>query len=210
MMRYKIEKNKVYIDGKEIKTPTEEQKMRAVFYELSMGNGLDSIFVLDDEFSSGKKPFMYLDEFLGLIESKKIYTDLYEEADRKRIRMVLEKKYSAGKKFAENPTKENKDIYKAAIEDAKVSTQEIVQNIVIQNNKIFPDDMFTNVHEDMLFPEDIKKTKAYKNRVAKFTGLDPDKAAFYTHFKGIYSEGARKEYDKRKGRTTKDDEQTAW
>ena len=180
--RYGIVDNQVVKNGEELSSPSDNDVVYAVCQMLSYGHGLTTIFDAEKELS-GEPVFMHLADFFDLIENNEEYEEMYDRANDRRIKMVVEAMHAARKKLDKDP--ENKALwtnYRVAIDAAKTVQAEVTTKIKIQNNQIFPDKLFSEAVKKTPHPLDQRKTDWYKKLLAEFSGNNPDRDFVHTHF----------------------------
>ena len=182
MDRYGILDGKVVKNGEDVSSPSEKECVLAVCQMLSYGHGLTTIFDTEKELS-GDDVFMYLTDFFDVIEGNEEYEDLYDKANDRRIKMVMEAMHSVRKELDKNP--EDKALwqqYKVAVDAVKAVQAEVTTKIKIINNQIFPDKLFNEAVKKTPHPLDQRKTDWYKKMLREFSGNNPDRDFVHTHF----------------------------
>ena len=196
MGKLNIIDHKVVEDGKPLETATEKQKIEAICNAVALGDGLDEVFDEKAE-RRGEKAFMYYADFFVLIGENIEYSKMWDEANRKRQLITTEAVHAARKKYERTGSGADLANLKLSVEVAKISAKSLQSTIIIENNQIFPEEFFTKIYDKATHPDDIRKSKAYKERVKKVIGTDPMEGAFFSHVHGVESEEASEKLKKR-------------
>ena len=182
MDRYGIVNHKIVKNGEELENPSDKEVVLAVCQMLSHGHGLTTIFDTEKELA-GDDVFMYLTDFFELVENNEEFEELYDKANDRRIKIVIEAMHAKRKELDKAP--EDKALwqqYRVAVDAAKTVQAEITTKIKIQNNQIFPDKLFSEAVKKTPHPLDQRKTDWYKKMLREFSGNNPDRDFVHTHF----------------------------